>query len=335
MGVLAQVNQKAREQRIPLTIHFDLTYRCHQRCLHCYLPEAYRCGEGPGPELDTVQIKGILEQLAAAGTFFITFSGGEIFLRPDLMDLLEYTRTLNFCMTLMTSGTLGFENIKALAGLGLEGIRVSLYSLDAAVHDRITGMPGSWKQTWRFVEEARAQGLRASFNCTAFSLNYRDIPSIADLSAREGIYYIVDDNPIPTWEGRPQLPELVLQPEQRLFLRDVLGFDAPDPKIQAVTVPKEMELGGCGAGITGAYLTPQGEVWPCLDIRWPCGRVRQAGDFLTIWQNSPALESLRDLHDRAAYGDEKPCDYLQREEVATAFYTFAAREGGPYHAGAK
>ncbi|MBM4284566.1 MAG: radical SAM protein [Deltaproteobacteria bacterium] len=109
MAVLDHVYQKAREHLIPLSVHFDLTYRCHQRCIHCYIPEAWRRGEGPGPELTTHQIKNILDQLADAGTFFLTFSGGEIFLREDFFEILCYARDLNFSISLMTSGTCGIQ----------------------------------------------------------------------------------------------------------------------------------------------------------------------------------------------------------------------------------
>lgn len=128
MKTLDRAFARAKEALIPLSVHFDLTYRCHQRCIHCYLPGAWRQGQGPGPELTTAQVKKILDQLAAAGTFFITFSGGEIFLRPDCFSILEYARSLNFSMSVFTSGTFGLDpgRIKYLARMGIEGIYFSL-----------------------------------------------------------------------------------------------------------------------------------------------------------------------------------------------------------------
>ena len=61
--------------RSPLSVHFDLTYRCNERCVHCYL------NHQDHGELTTQECTEILEQLAKAGTLFLTFSGGEIFLR--------------------------------------------------------------------------------------------------------------------------------------------------------------------------------------------------------------------------------------------------------------
>src|SRR5256886_17584547 len=75
-------------KRLPLSVHFDLTYRCNERCVHCYLDH-----EDHG-ELSTAGCIDALEQLAKAGTLFLTFSGGELFLRRDLGGLLATARRL-------------------------------------------------------------------------------------------------------------------------------------------------------------------------------------------------------------------------------------------------
>jgi MoaA/NifB/PqqE/SkfB family radical SAM enzyme len=37
MSLLAEMNQKALNLGLPLSVHFDVTYRCNERCVHCYL----------------------------------------------------------------------------------------------------------------------------------------------------------------------------------------------------------------------------------------------------------------------------------------------------------
>src|SRR2546430_11129090 len=83
-------------KRLPLSVHFDLTYRCNERCVHCYLDH-----EDHG-ELSTAECIDALEQLAKAGTLFLTFSGGEIFLRRDLEELLATARRLHFYVNFKT-----------------------------------------------------------------------------------------------------------------------------------------------------------------------------------------------------------------------------------------
>ncbi len=61
-----------RENGIPLSVQLDLTYTCNERCVHCYLDH-----EDHG-EMSTSEITGLLDQMAAAGVFFLNISGGEI-----------------------------------------------------------------------------------------------------------------------------------------------------------------------------------------------------------------------------------------------------------------
>src|SRR5438132_12834906 len=77
---------------IPLSVHIDLTMRCNERCVHCY-----RVIEGR-PELTTDELKGLLDDVARAGTLYLTFSRGEVFLRKDLFELVEPARPLHVAM---------------------------------------------------------------------------------------------------------------------------------------------------------------------------------------------------------------------------------------------
>src|SRR6266853_6157586 len=95
--LIAEMAAKALQMNIPLSVHLDLTYRCNERCIHCYL-DHHDHGE-----MTTAQILDLLEQLADAGVFFLTLSGGEIMLRKDFMEILERARGLAFCVKLKTN----------------------------------------------------------------------------------------------------------------------------------------------------------------------------------------------------------------------------------------
>jgi MoaA/NifB/PqqE/SkfB family radical SAM enzyme len=317
MRALDRFFARARELQYPLTVHFDLTYRCHQRCIHCYLPEAWRRGAGPGPELDTQQIKGILDQLAAAGTFFLTLSGGEIFLRPDLLTILEHAYPLNFCISLMTSGSLNYDrqDLRALADMRVDRVRVSLYSLEAAIHDQITGVPGSWLWVRRFIDDSRALGLKLGLNSVALQTNYRGMVAIKEFASMEKIPYLVDDHLVPRWDGRPHPPGLALGPDEKQALFSDLRVEEHGQAKESVTTPLEAEWYGCGAGSRSGYLTARGELWPCIDVRWPCGRLNGKEPFQTLWQNSPALKLVRDLHDWVVPPEDRLCDFVRKKEI--------------------
>ncbi len=85
-GLLEEMTEKALKLNIPLSVQLDLTYRCNERCVHCYLDH-----DDHG-EMTTAEIKHLLDEMADAGVFILTLSGGEIFLRKDFFELLEHAR---------------------------------------------------------------------------------------------------------------------------------------------------------------------------------------------------------------------------------------------------
>ena len=100
MSLMAQLNEKALRDGVPLSVHLDITYRCNERCQHCYLEHHGR------DELSTAEIRKLLEQLADAGVFFLTISGGEPLVRSDCFEIITYARSLGFNVKLKTNALL-------------------------------------------------------------------------------------------------------------------------------------------------------------------------------------------------------------------------------------
>src|ERR1700691_5207364 len=109
------------ERHLPWSVHVDLTFRSNERCIHFY-----RDHEDHG-EMKTDEIKNVLEQLAQSGTLFLTLSGGEIFLRDELLELLEFARSLHFDISLKTNALLiDAERARKLRALSVRRIQISI-----------------------------------------------------------------------------------------------------------------------------------------------------------------------------------------------------------------
>jgi len=138
MGALSeQIIDRSVAAGIPLSVHVDLTMRCNERCVHCYRVVETR------PELTTGEVKTLLAELARAGTLYLTLSGGEIFLRRDLFELIAEAKRLRFDLRLKTNALLVTEaRARQLRELGVRQVDVSIYSADPDVHDAVTQIPG-------------------------------------------------------------------------------------------------------------------------------------------------------------------------------------------------
>src|ERR1700719_3147667 len=156
-ALMQEMSAKALRLGIPLSVQLDLTYRCNERCVHCYLDH-----DDHG-EMTTAEIKDLLDQMADAGVFYLTLSGGEILMRRDFFEIVEHARARTFCIKLKTNGVLIREKeAERLRALGVESVQISVYSHRPEVHDAITKMPGSFRQSIEAVRLLRKQGLRVT-----------------------------------------------------------------------------------------------------------------------------------------------------------------------------
>src|SRR5713226_7891868 len=93
--------QKAAQHRVPIEAMFELTYGCNLRCVHCYNPTHRALPQ----ELTTAEVFSILDQLADMDVLILTFTGGELFVRPDVFDIFEQAKRLGFLLELISNAT--------------------------------------------------------------------------------------------------------------------------------------------------------------------------------------------------------------------------------------
>jgi radical SAM protein with 4Fe4S-binding SPASM domain len=292
MSLMEQMNERAFELGVPLGIHLDVTYRCNERCVHCYLDH-----DDHG-ELTTAEIKNILDQLAEAGTFFLTLSGGEVLMRRDFFEILEYARGLMFNVRIKTNGVMiGAAEAQRIRELGVEQIQISVYSHRPEVHDGITKLPGSLKKSIRAIRFLKSQGLKVVIANVMMTANLGDHAGVQALARELGVTYTLDPTITPKIDGDMSILSLRIPGSELNAVfhnKDLVGnveeFCAPPPP------PGDdiMEAVPCSAGHTAAYITPYGDVFPCVQFPLPTGNLRQKR-FLDIWQNSAELHDVRSI----------------------------------------
>ena len=167
---------KALKLNIPLSVQLDLTYRCNERCVHCYLDH-----DDHG-EMTTAEIKDLLDQMADAGVFYLTISGGEIMMRRDFFEILEHARLRTFCMKLKTNGVLiRKKEARAPSRIG-RGIGADQHlfasARSARRHYKNARLVAAVDRSGAFVADAR--------HCTCTMANVLMIQNAARLSRREG-----------------------------------------------------------------------------------------------------------------------------------------------------
>ena len=295
MSLLGEMNDKATARGVPLSAHVDLTWRCNERCVHCYLDH-----DGKG-EMTTGEIKDVIGQLAECGTFFLAISGGEPLLRRDCFEILEYARALRFDVKLKTNAVMiGPEEAARIKKLGIGQVQISLYSHRAEVHDAITKLPGSMLRTIDGIRHLKANGVKVSITDVLMKYNHPDAKAVKGLAEELGVIFHVDPTITPMFNGNRSNMNLGITPAQleevmhtEEFVGDVEEFCGPVSNID----DDILDGYSCSAGHTLAYISPFGDVYPCVQFPMPCGSVRKQS-FREIWYESPAFTELRSVHVR-------------------------------------
>jgi MoaA/NifB/PqqE/SkfB family radical SAM enzyme len=202
-ALMQEMSDRALRLGVPFSAQLDLTYRCNEQCVHCYLDH-----DDHG-EMSTVEIKHLLSEMAEAGVFILTLSGGEIFMRKDFFEILEHARALTFCIKLKTNAVLVREKQAArLRELGVESIQVSIYSHRAEVHDAITKVPGSLRRSVDAIRFLRSQGLKVVIANVLMTENMQDHHGVRALAEELGARYTLDPTITPMMDGDRSILDL-------------------------------------------------------------------------------------------------------------------------------
>ncbi len=285
---LSHLLDDAAERIVPLSILFELTNRCNEDCEHCYVD----LGDVEN-ELETDEVLRILAELRASGTLFLTFTGGEIFTRRDILTLIREARRLGFALRLFSNGTLiGDEAVATIREVGVTGIEMSLYAMEPKAHDAVTRIRGSWAKTTRAARKLAAAGVPVVLKAPVMRHLATEHRAIVEFCEEIGAEYRFD----PTLLARYDLDEAPL--ELRMNRADLMGF-CVDPHLGQAVKPGSGHAPDAGGAICAtarrvAMISARGLVYPCSQRFPPAGNLREQS-FREVWESSPLLMRLRNI----------------------------------------
>jgi len=284
---------------IPFKCHFDLSYHCNMKCIHCYVLEKKQ------PTLTTIEIKDILRQLASSGTLYLHFSGGEIFTRKDFFEIADYARKLHFALILSTNGTLIDEKIAdKIASLNPFKVSISIYSSHAKTHDSITRVSGSFKKSVNAIKLLKERGLWVTINNMVMKQNIHDYHNVYHLSKSLGVNFQVDPQITPRIDGNKNPVKFQIN-EKDLYqvMSDplIIGLESEksenyyknakhmvnEDEVEILDIP-------CMASHSFFYISPYGDVYPCVQFPVSAGNLTEKS-FDWIWNYSPSMLNARSL----------------------------------------
>lgn len=312
----------SRLQR-PFSVLFEVNHLCHLDCAECYLEDNHdksRLGE----QVSFDEACRIIDELKAAGTLILALSGGEIFLRKDILSIAAHARSRGLAVRMFTSGTLlSEEKIKALAELHLASLEITLYSLDPVTHDGITRTAGSCEKTISGILAACRSRLPVTIKMPLMRPNFRGYKRVRDFAREVGAAFRCDPTITPQTNGDLKPLEL------RLTASELVELYA-DPEISASVVscsnePPDPDRRTCAIGERSCVISPFGEVFPCMEVREVAGNLRQQS-FAEVWSSSPVLTRARGH----VWGELTLCNGCSKASYCQRCNGLAAKEDGDF-----
>jgi len=305
------LRQKAWKSNTLLSIHFDITYRCPLRCIHCYIDHRKK------RELTTREIEKILKDGARLNALFVTYSGGEVFARKDIEEIFDISRRLGYSIKIITSGYLiDHKEIEILKRYNILNVGVSLYSINPEVHDSITGVKGSFAKTSRAIQLMAKNNISVTVKTSIMKQNYRDYPKLLRWieSLGENVSAQYDMVITPTMENRCGVKDLNIDfASKRALYKKIQKIEGKrEVKVEEMEgLPNKSRIEKsitCFAGITGLYIDPEGKVYPCVEWNILLGDLRKTS-LIEIWKRSEKREWIRSLR-IPDYGKCYTCKYV-------------------------
>ncbi|MHA1785251.1 MAG: radical SAM protein [Candidatus Helarchaeota archaeon] len=160
----------------PLRVDLALTYRCNNKCEHCYNESSNK------KEMTTEQWKQVIDKLYEIGVPHVTFTGGEATLRDDLIDLIKHCEKVGVICGLISNGRKLKDRkyVDQLVEAGLDYFQITIESYDPKIHDKMVGVNGAWEETLEGIKNAIATPIYTLTNTTITTLNASGIDKTID-----------------------------------------------------------------------------------------------------------------------------------------------------------
>ena len=275
-------------------VHIDISSRCNERCIHCYIPTAKKCGTMTEKMFDD-----ILHQCKEMNVLNITISGGEPMLNPCLKDFLLKCRENNFSVNLLSNLTLlTDELLDVISENSLISVQTSLYAMDANVHDTITGNRGSYQKTLSAIKRLREKDVPLQINCPIMKQNhnhYKEVIRFANSLNIEadtdyslfGCYDLSRSNlscRLSIEEIRSIIEEESLEPQNRGSIEESIENKRTEPDDQICPVCKN-----------SLCISNTGNVYPCEGWQSLILGNLSKQSLNEIWKGVPETNHLRNL----------------------------------------
>ena len=276
-----------------ITFQWHITDVCNYRCTHCYQDSYINSG------LSIMQMIGLLDKMEyfvsqlsvkyGKTIGHINFTGGEPFLHPDFISLLEeVSKRKKFSFAILSNGYLMADSeLRKLVDTKPSFIQISLEG-DEKMNDSIRGI-GTFKEITRGLQKYRDLKVPVLISFTANAKNYKLISAVVKIARKYKVHKVWSDRYLPS---KPD-DELLMNTAQVQEFFSIMAKEKEKMKYKIfsnteVSMSRALQFlvnGGqpysCSAGNSLFAIMPNADVYPCRRLPIKIGNLVEQ-DFMEI-----------------------------------------------------
>ena len=282
------------------SIQFEITSRCNERCIHCYIPNAKK---DIGKDMDFNQICDIIDQFAEMGGLHVSLSGGEVFLHKDVIRIIQYCREKDMEICVLSNlTTLKDSQIPLIKAANVSYIQASLYSMNPAIHDTITKVKGSQIRTKTAIEKLVAADIPVQISCPLMKVNKDSYLGVLKFAQSLNIkafsdYILMGEGNLCT----DNLKNRLSIEETEKVIRAIIEYDLDYDRwvrekrkdVETIDIEQFAKQALCGAGLNNICISENGDLYPCPGWQSKIVGNINRQSLKDIWDNSEDLKSIR------------------------------------------
>jgi len=271
---------RAKDEGYLSRVSMELTERCNNNCLHCYINLPGNDEEAKAEEITLEEIKAIANEAAKMGCLSWHLTGGEPLLRKDFPDVYLYLKRKGIRITLFTNATLiNSEIAKLFKKYPPQDIEVTMYGLSQKTYEAVTRNPGSFNAFRQGINLLKENHIPFTLKTAALPQNFHEIKEMRDFAQSltgQPLGVVLQLNLGSKFNGgskRDLIKRLRLSPEkvievlkqdEKRYRKDMERFCQ-----KFLRPPQDNHLFSCGAGVGGCHIDAYNNFQLCLLLRHP------------------------------------------------------------------
>ncbi|MDH4271223.1 MAG: radical SAM protein [Candidatus Aminicenantes bacterium] len=289
------------------TLFWNVTYSCNFRCPVCFTDAG-----APAPnELTTEESLAVVRKAGRSGIRDVLISGGEPFMRSDLIVILSALAEFNISVRIASNGSLLDDHVldELRRRTLTKSFQISLDSIDPALYAKLHGTsPDLLETILENLKRVQTHGFHTTVSARLTPETLPGIPSLLDMANQEGwptltLHIPVHSNRISGAYGQDEDILGLLGPTLEHFMnlpqRWLIETYIPWAPYHPLMARAEKRVGvvhrGCRAGRDRLTINPTGGVSPCVCLDLPAatiGNVLQS-ELLDLFENSALCRMMR------------------------------------------